>query len=141
MLTDAELQAIADEYVANTERPYSTGREVLVERVFNLTKPPGTYFILVPQKNSPQTQPGILQGEPIEETLAYMAPVSNPEVNPLGEGFFVFRDTGDVQAFSSTEFHDARHQIGNPGYAPTPGQVEYILTRYKPERGPGGWKL
>ncbi len=131
MLSDEQLQAIADEYVRSELLEWELW-DIRANLAFATSNPPGAYF-----------KPRIHNWVPELDDKATM-----DLTEPIEHGFFVYRGTGDKRIITGSDIGGARWSIdwGNdPKYWEVdikPEHIRYILTgaihpnSYDPSSGP-----
>ena len=104
MLTDDELQAIADEFASKL--PDSESHDIRAEWAFTMHDPPGAYFTMNPRRTLS-----------IRRFAAYR---NIPEAR--SNGIFVYRESGTVRQFKLRDLNtlgvecadDIRHLLTGP---------------------------
>jgi len=105
MLTDEELQAIADEYVRSL--PQWESHDIRAERSFTMHDPPGAYFTTNPRR--------------FVQTNSHVATASDI-AEARSNGIFIYRESGTVRQFKLRDLNtlgvecpdDIRHLLTGP---------------------------
>lgn len=116
MLSDDELDAIAEAHATEGSRRspglVETGHRVVVVREFELDEPAGVYYT---ERLEPPDEEFILLG---------------------GAGFFVYRNSGIIHVFGSSEFYDVARPLTPNEQFDTPSVVRSLLKTADPTLDP-----